>query len=142
MGDKRRHRPGTSFRAHAHKRHTQAPHTLAGMQHLLRQTGWQTHKLVQGTRRQVQSTRTQAGHAVQAPRQGTRRVNCLSLDISGHQEIQPTTLMVEHGPNKRIVASSKTCSSEVTRVGRTVVRAYAVPLSAPSARHNPVQDCL
>ena len=44
------------------------------MVYVPRQTGWQTHKRGQGTRRQVQSTRTQEGHAVQAPGQGTSRV--------------------------------------------------------------------
>jgi len=55
------------------------------MQCLQTQAGWQTHKRRQGTHRQVQSTRKQEGHEVQAP---------------GPAEMRPTS-MVDDGPIER-----------------------------------------
>ena len=54
-------------RAFANEGPAQAPHGLADTRYLPTQAGWQTHKRRQGTSRQVQSTREQEGHAVQAP---------------------------------------------------------------------------
>ena len=51
----------------------QAPHALAGTRCPPTQADWQTQKQRQGTRRQVQSTRKQEGHAVQAPEPGEMR---------------------------------------------------------------------
>ena len=72
---------------HSRTRDPRKHHALAGTWCPPTQADWQTQKQRQGTRRQVQSTRKQEGHAVQAP---------------GPGEMRPSR-MVDDGPNERSV---------------------------------------
>jgi len=84
---------------------------------------------------------TCAPKAVEAPGERYRacRYHChlpASTELAT-REMRPST-MVKNSPIDCTVASSETRFGEVTRVGQTIVRTYAVPLVAPSARRAPV----
>ena len=80
----RRHRGGDSKKKrHSCTRSPRKHHARLQAHGICQQVDWQTHKRGQGTRRQVQSTRTQEVHAVQAPGQGTV---CVGVDIPWHNQ--------------------------------------------------------
>jgi len=80
----RRHRGGDSKKKrHSCTRGPRKHHTRSQARGICQQADWRTHKRGQGTRRQVQSTRTQEVHAVQAPGQGTV---CVGVDIPWHNQ--------------------------------------------------------
>mmetsp|Transcript_101639 Transcript_101639/g.163879 ORF Transcript_101639/g.163879 Transcript_101639/m.163879 type:complete len:99 (-) Transcript_101639:97-393(-) len=71
--------------------------------------------------------------------EGYRAFCCRSpLAEVATREMRPST-MVEDGPNKRTVASSKKCFGEVTRVGRTAgsFHAYAMLLASQACPRSP-----
>jgi len=82
----------------------------------LAQADWQTQKQRQGTRRQVQSTRKQEGHAAQAP---------------GPGEIRPSR-MVNDGPNERSVGIRLRLVSEDLGLFLPGAQPISAPLAAES----------
>jgi len=113
-----RHAQTNAGHSRTRDRPAQAPHVLAGTRCPPTQADWQTQKQRQGTRRQVQSTRKQEGHVVQAPEPGKIRPG----------KIRPSK-MVNDGPNERSVGIRSRLVSE--DVG--LLLSGAQPVSAPLA---------